>query len=51
MGLSEAVNAERGHWKNGKESSEKALVCLGVGDGESSVVYRNGVIWPERCIL
>ena len=41
--MSEVVNVERGQWKNGEELAKKALVCLDVGDGESSVIYRKDV--------
>lgn len=36
---------------NGEESVEEALVCLDLGNGESSEVHRNGVKWPDRRVL
>lgn len=38
--MSETVHVEREHWRNGEEPAEEALVSLGMGDGESTVVYR-----------
>lgn len=48
LGLLEAVNVKRGHWINGEEPVEEALVCLDwVMGSQQSFTLK----WSDRCSL